>query len=248
MFPMFPPKVPIPKQTVVVNIGNTDIVGFEISSQLRRKEGSLRDLIGAMRRKRKTITDLDELAEAIRAAAAYLAQGASYSYLRARSLMAGPRLFSDEGFGGALDICKWEAFGVACQDLILILEAEFRAELPQDIEDRRRVFAALYSDTLAREVVPEHRKVTGWTDMLSDFEPRLASALSRPPMKPDLISIATAQRILDHAPIDPSVRAADEMMVVNNVAFRFIDQQAKLRGEIDIEAITSRLAGRMAKA
>ncbi|MBU4531187.1 MAG: esterase [Hoeflea sp.] len=208
----------------------------------------MRDLIGALRRKRKTITNLDELAEAIRASAAYLAQGASYSYLRARSLMAGPRLFSDEGFGGALDICKWEAFGVACQDLILILEAELRSELPLDIEDRRRVFAALYSNTLAREIVPEHRKATGWDDMIGDFAPRLVSALSRPPMKPDLISIATAQRILDHAPIDPSVRAADEMMVVNNVAFRFIDQQAKLRGELDIDAITSKLTARMAQA
>lgn len=208
----------------------------------------MRDLIGALRRKRKTITDLDELAEAIRAAAAYLAQGASYSYLRARSLMAGPRLFSDEGFGGALEICKWEAFGVACQDLILILEADIRAGLPQDLEDRRRVFAALYSDVLAREPVPAHRKATGWADMIAEFEPRLVSALARSPMKPDLISIATAQRILDHAPIEESVRNADEMMVVNNVAFRFIDQQSKLRGELDIDAITSKLAVRMAQA
>ncbi|MDP3524900.1 MAG: esterase [Hoeflea sp.] len=208
----------------------------------------MRDLIGALRRKRKTITDLDELAEAVRAAAAYLAQGASYSYLRARSLMAGPRLFADEGFGGALDICKWEAFGVACQDMILILEAEIRAELPQDIDDRKRVFAALYRDALFRDQLPEHRKATGWDDMIADFDLRLASALARPPMKPDLISIATAQRILDHAPIEASVRAADEMMVVNNVAFRFIDQQAKLRGELDIDAITSKLAMRMANA
>ncbi|MBU2483436.1 MAG: esterase [Alphaproteobacteria bacterium] len=208
----------------------------------------MRDLIGAMRRKKKTITDLDELAEAIRAAAAYLAQGASYSYLRARSLMAGPRLFSDEGFGGALEICKWEAFGVACQDLILILEADIRSGLPQDIEDRKRVFAALYSNVLSRETVPEHRKASGWGDMIGDFNLRLGSVLAGPPMKPDQISIATAQRILDHAPIDPGVRQADEMMVVNNVAFRFIDQQAKLRGELDIEAITSKLVMRMAQA
>lgn len=208
----------------------------------------MRDLFGAMRRKKKTITSLDELAEAIRAAAAYLAQGASYSYLRARSLMAGPRLFSDEGFGGALDICKWEAFGVACQDLILILEADIRPGLPQDIGDRKRVFAALYRNALSRESVPEHRKASGWDDMIGTFDLRLGSALAGPPMKPDQISIATAQRILDHAPIDPGVRQADEMMVVNNVAFRFIDQQAKLRGELDIEAITAELATRMAQA
>ncbi|KGF70196.1 esterase [Hoeflea sp. BAL378] len=208
----------------------------------------MRDLIGALRRKRKTITDLDELAEAIRAAAAYLAQGASYSYLRARSLMAGPRLFSDEGFGAALEICKWEAFGVACQDLVLILEAEMRAGLPQDIEARKGVFGALYRDALSREQVPAHRAAAGWDDMIGDFEGRLASALERAPMKPDFISIATAQRILDHAPIDPGVRVADEMMVVNNVAFRFIDQQSKLRGELDLDAITAKLAERMAEA
>ncbi|MDX5362300.1 MAG: esterase, partial [Alphaproteobacteria bacterium] len=91
----------------------------------------MRDLIGSLLPSRRT-TDWPSAVEAIRAGAAYLAQGASYSYLRARTLLAGPRLFQDADFGFALDVCKWEAFGVAAQDLILMIEAELRPSLPAD--------------------------------------------------------------------------------------------------------------------
>ncbi len=157
--------------------------------------------IGAIFKEARGRADWPAAVEAIRAGAAYLAQGASYSYLRARTLLAGPRLFQDADFGFALTICKWEGFGVAAQDLILILEAELRDRLP--------VF------------------------------------LSRPPLKPDAISIATALRLLEHAPIEESVRQADKMMVVNNVAFRFIEYQAKLRRKLDLPGLAAELSARM---
>ncbi|MDX5361653.1 MAG: esterase, partial [Alphaproteobacteria bacterium] len=62
------------------------------------------------------------------------------------------------------------------------------------------------------------------------------------------ISIATALRLLDHAPIEDSVREADRMMVVNNTAFRFIEYQAKLRRTLDMRALAALLAQRMTDA
>lgn len=205
------------------------------------------DLIGSILPKRRT-ADWPSSIEAIRAGAAFLAQGASYSYLRARTLLAGPKLFSDPDFGFALQICKWEAFAVAVQDLILILEAELRPALPADPIRRAKGLAALYREVLASEEMPEHRAATGWDDVIEGFEARLAVYMAKPPLKPDAISIATAMAILQHAPIDDGVREADKMMVVNNVAFRFIDCQASLRKRIDLAAFASELSRRMTEA
>ena len=205
------------------------------------------DLIGSILPKRRT-SDWPAAVEAIRAGAAFLAQGSSFSYLRARTLLAGPKLFSDPDFGFALQICKWEAFAVAVQDLILILEAEMRPALPADAGLRARGLSALYREVLASEDMPEHRATKGWDDVIAGFDARLAVYMEKPPLKPDAISIATALAILEHAPIDEGVREADKMMVINNVAFRFIDCQATLRKRLDLAAFASELTKRMTAA
>jgi hypothetical protein len=205
---------------------------------------ALLDLIGSILPKRRT-SDWPSSVEAIRAGAAFLAQGASYSYLRARTLLAGPKLFSDPDFGFALQICKWEAFAIAVQDLILILEAELRQSLPADPVLRANGLAALYREVLASEEMPEHRVGKGWDDVIAGFEARLEVYMDKPPLKPDAISIATALTILQHAPIDDAVREGDKMMVVNNVAFRFIDCQSNLRKKLDLAAFASDLSRHM---
>lgn len=207
----------------------------------------LLELIGSILPRRRK-TGWSSAVEAIRAGAAYLSQGASYSYLRARTLLAGPRLFQDAGFGFALQICKWEAFAVAAQDLILIIEAELRPALPADPNARARVLAQLYRDVLESESLPEHRADRGWKDVLDEFDARLAIYMPAEPLKPDAISIATALRLLEHAPVDDSVRKADKIMVVNNVAFRMIDYQSTLRKSLDMTALAAELSRRMEPA
>lgn len=187
-------------------------------------------------------SDRASVVEAIRAGAAFLAQGASYSYLRARSLLAGPKLFQDADFGFALQICKWEGFAVAAQDLILIIEAEVRPLLPEPAQERAAIFSRLYREVLASESLPEHRKDRGWEDVEAEFDARLAHLMDKAPLSPDAITTATALRLLQHAPITDDVRAADKMMVVNNVAFRFIDYQATLRKRIDLAAFARQLS------
>lgn len=207
----------------------------------------MRDLIGRLKAPVRK-SDSAGAVEVIRAGAAYLSQGASYSYLRARTLLAGPRLFSDEGFGLALTICKWEGFAVAAQDLILILETDLRPMLPARPEHLAPVLFNIYKEVLQSEPVPEHRAEQGWADAIAEFETRLPVFLSKPPLKPDSISIATALKLLDHAPIDPSVREADQMMVVNNTAFRFIEYQTQMRRALDYAGLVDDLTRQMEQA
>lgn len=204
----------------------------------------MRDLIGRLTAPVRR-TDTAGAVEVVRAGAAYLAQGASYSYLRARTLLAGPRLFSDEGFGMALTICKWEGFAIAAQDLILILETDLRPMLPAAPDRLVPVLFDMYQAVLNSEPVPEHRAGLGWADVIEGFESRLPVFLMQPPLKPDSISIATALKLLDHAPVDPSVRKADQMMVVNNTAFRFIEYQTQMRRALDYAALAKDMSRRM---
>lgn len=205
------------------------------------------ELFGTILPKKKK-ADWASAVEAIRAGAAFLAQGASYSYLRARTLLAGPRLFQDPGFGFALQICKWETFAVAAQDLILIIETEIRPLLPVDPDAKVRVLARLYREVLDSEELPEHRADKGWADAVAEFDARLERAMREPPQTADAISEATATRLLQHAPIDDLVREADRTMVVNNVAFRTIDHLSTLRRKLDLTAIAAEIAGRMEPA
>jgi hypothetical protein len=204
----------------------------------------LLELIGSiLPRKRKS--DWASAVEAIRAGAAFLAQGSSYSYLRARTLLAGPRLFQDAGFGFALQICKWETFAVAAQDLILIVETEIRDLLPVDPQAKAKVLAGFYREVLESESLPEHRADRGWNDVIEEFDTRLDRFMNEPPQKADSISEATALRLLEHAPIDDSVRQADRMMIINNVAFRTIDHLSTLRQKLDFPAIAAEITRRM---
>ncbi|TVR11508.1 MAG: esterase [Salinarimonadaceae bacterium] len=197
---------------------------------------------------RTRATDWDGLAEAIRSGAAYLAQGSVYSYLRARTGMAGPRLFQDEGFAFALDICKWEGFACAAQDLILILEGDLRA---MDLGPRDRLeesLVALYEAALAREPAPAHRAKQGWSDVIAEFRLRLADALAAPPRKAEDISAATARRLMQHAPVEEAIRVSDIGMVLNNVGFRFVDYKRRMREDIDYPAIAAAIAARASDA
>lgn len=203
------------------------------------------DLLGTFRAPKRS-GEWSHAVEVLRSGGAFLSQGASYSYLRARTLLAGPRLFSDDDFGFALTICKWEGFGVAVQDLILILESDLRDSLPTDLESRIRGLRRLYRDVLAAEPVPEHRALDGWSDLIAEFEVRMPQFLSTPPRPPDRIASATADRLLAHAPIEPDVREADREMVTNNTAMRFIDYQTRMRQRLDYPAFAAELSRRCA--
>ena len=124
--------------------------------------------------RRTRAADWPGVAEALRAGAAFLAQGASYSYLRARSGIMGPSLFQDPAFGAALEVCKWEGFGMAAQDLTLMLEADARPLMGRERRGVAAAVGALYRDALALEPLPPHRAAVGWDDLIAAFEARAA--------------------------------------------------------------------------
>jgi hypothetical protein len=192
--------------------------------------------------RRPKVSDWEGAAEAIRAGAAFLTQGSVYSYLRARTLLAGPKLFSNDDFVFALEICKWEGFASAAQDLIIILEGDMR---DLDLGDRARLpdtLVELYETTLALEPVPSHRADSGWSDLVARFRLRVTEAINNPPKTADEVSPGTAGIIMKHAPVEDPIRAADLPMVQNNIAFRFVDYKRRMRRDFDYAAVAEAIA------
>jgi hypothetical protein len=188
--------------------------------------------IGARRGRVRT---LPELAAAIGEGAAFLAQGASYSYIRARSGTMGPRLMQDAGFGAGMERCKWEGFAAIAGDLILIVETELRQHGSGTADAWRR----LYREVLAAQEMPEHRADTGWADRLAEFDLRLDAHLALPARGVEDLSEHSAEVLLAFAPVEDAIRKLDREMVVNNVQFRFIDHVDALRRRTDWPALAA---------
>lgn len=188
--------------------------------------------------RRPPVRDLSAFRGALAAGAAYLAQGASYSYIRARSGLMGPRLMQDEAFGRGMERCKWEGYAAVAQDLVLAAEAELRgrAEVPE------AVWCDLYRAVLEAEPVPEHRRPGGWGDRIDEFARRLAVQRAGP--APALVEIAVhgGSVIVEYAPVEDAIREFDREMVVNNTVFRFVDHWTDLRRRVDWAALARELA------
>lgn len=181
------------------------------------------------------IATLAELTAALAGGAAYLAQGASYSYIRARTGMVAPRLMEDPTFGEAMERCKWEGFAAAASDLALILEGDLRPHLAAP----DAFWQGLYRAVLASEPVPPHRAAIGWQDRIAEFEARLARHLAGPPRGIEEIADFSAGVLMEYAPVDDTIREADREMVMNNVKFRFIDHVGELRQRMDRPALSA---------
>ncbi|MHA1530018.1 MAG: esterase [Alphaproteobacteria bacterium] len=188
--------------------------------------------IGARKGRVRT---LPELAVAIGEGAAFLAQGASYSYIRARSGTMGPRLMQDAGFGVGMERCKWEGFAAIAGDLILIVETELRPHGAGTVDTWRR----LYREVLAAQAMPAHRADTGWADRLAEFDQALDTHRALPARGVEDLCEHSAEVLLAFVPVEDAIRDLDREMVVNNVKFRFIGHVDALRRRADWPALAS---------
>lgn len=185
--------------------------------------------------RRGRIDTLPGLVDAIGEGAAFLAQGASYSYIRARSGFMGPRLMQDADFGAGMERCKWEGFSAIAGDLILILETELRPYGAGPADFWRRQYRAV----LAAQTTPAHRAGTGWSDRLTEFDLRLDTHRALPPRGIETLCAHGADILLAFAPVEENIRKFDREMVMNNIKFRVIEHVDALRRRADWPALAA---------
>ena len=181
------------------------------------------------------VRTLPELVIAVGEGAAYLAQGSSYSYIRARSGTMAPRLMQDAGFSAGMERCKWEGFAAMVGDLILIVETEMRPHGPV----APAIWSRLYREVLAAQKMPSHRAESGWSDRIAAFDMRLAAHGAMSIRGIESLCEHSAEVLLEFTPVDETIRKLDREMVVNNVKFRFIGFIDALRRRADWPALAT---------
>ena len=160
--------------------------------------------------------------------AALLAQKCAIDYCRGKTGLASYALFTEKPFLEALDVCRWETFAAALEDLILLAHGELRAHVSDEQRPRlSSALLALHSALLAAHPAPAHRP-GGWSDAMEGFAARLHAAPSAPPRVLELAN-HSAKRLFDTLPIHITMRELDEEVVYGAVRFRMIAISQDLR-------------------
>jgi hypothetical protein len=185
--------------------------------------------------------DIAGLADVLDREAAFLAQQTSIEYSRARTGLLAQRLFTEDAFIAALDVCRWEAFAAVLADMMVIAEGRLRPLVGSHQVELRSMLERIFASILARYPLPDHRK-EGWGDVLQELPPRLARAQLGPPRPPHSVAFRSAKRLFETLPFHPSVRKNDRQMVVNSVRFGMVRFCEHLTRDVDLQAVANAIA------
>jgi hypothetical protein len=184
------------------------------------------------------VGDIAGLSDFLDREAAFLSQQASIEYSRARTGLLAQRIFNEDTFIAALEVCRWEAFAAVLADMIVITEGRLRPLVGPHQLELRTTLEHAYGEILARYPLPEHRQ-QGWGDVLAALPTRLARAQLGPPRPPHKVAVRSAKRLFDTLPFHPSVRKNDKEMVVNSVRFGMIRFCERMARDVSLDAIAT---------
>jgi hypothetical protein len=194
--------------------------------------------------RQEPVADVAGLRDFLAAESAFLAQKTTVEYCRARSGILWQKLFGEQTFRDALDVCRWGAMAAVLADQIIVTEMYLR----RHAEGREVALAGalerLYHEVLAGygDVPPEQR--VHWDELEAEMGARLARLQLGPPHAPDEIAKTAGLRVFDLLPVHKSLRGQDREMMVNAVRFGMVGFHRKLTESIaDPAALTAALTG-----
>jgi hypothetical protein len=184
---------------------------------------------------RAKICSSAELRGFIKQHAAFIAQKSAVDYCRAKTGAFHYQLFQEQDFIDALARCRWEGFGAALADILIIMEAYMRPYAGGGSVLIAERLAGFYPDLLASEPIPAHR--TGWEAEIEAFNARMAGARERPAQPVKDVASHTARVVFNALPIHTRYRNADEGMVFNSIRFAMVSLWERMNREIDGAAV-----------
>jgi hypothetical protein len=187
------------------------------------------------------LDSVDALKVFVEERASFIAQKCAVDYCRGKTGLASYALFSEKPFLEAFDICRWEVFGAALGDLLIIAEGQLRLHVPP--EQRARLYDALVrlnGDVLASAPLPMHRP-QGWHDIEGAFALRLQAAMAGGPQNALDVADHSAKRLFDTLPIHISMRELDEEVVYGAVRFRMIAVSQEMQRLLKPDALARSL-------
>lgn len=178
--------------------------------------------------------------------AARLTTKSTVVYCRIKASVHASKLFKEEGFRSALEICRWEAYGGLLADMLVVAEGQAReaaGEMAGHLADR---LAGFYRLSVAADTRPGMAAQA--ESRAEEFRRRLARASMATPLPASEIATGTGNRIYDSIPIHKSLRREDRGVLVNQVRFGLVSFKQDLERRLDPTAIAADLARRSDEA
>lgn len=174
------------------------------------------------------IVDAEGLRRFLASESAFLAQKSTVEYCRARAGLLWQKLFEEQAFREALDVCRWGAMAVVLADQVVVVEGVLRPHAGDAEAELGAALAGLYEEILRGydEVPPEQR--AGWDDLIAEMPARIARVQLGPPHGPADTARTAGKRVYELLPIHKSLRGHDREMMVNAVRFGMVGFHGKL--------------------
>lgn len=198
--------------------------------------------------RRPQVTSAGELLGFVKAESAFLAQKTTVEYCRARAGMNWDKLFKEDAFATALEVCRWEAMAAVLADMLIVTEGFLRPHAGPRADRLGGRLAAWYGEILwSYPASPERRQ--GWTALEEAFPARMARAQLGPPHAAAEIARTAGARVYDLLPIHRSLRSHDREMIINAVRFGMVAYRQKLQQAVaDPAALAAAVAAEDAAA
>lgn len=180
------------------------------------------------------IRTLDRLAEVIGTETARIAQKATTGYCRTKAGANVELLFKEQVFLDALEVCRWNAFGLVLADVCLVVEGFLRPHAGGREDALADWIVAAFDAELARHPRPGD---DDWAAAREEFRARLARSRLAEPIPAANVGFDTAQRIYDSLPVHPKLRREDFELVQNLTRFGHITLHEELSRRLDAAAV-----------
>ncbi len=191
---------------------------------------------------RRRIEDVTGLEHFVGHETARLTQKSTTGYCRTKAGSNGELLFKEKNFIHAMEVCRWNGFGVTLADMLLITEGYLResAEAAGKMTEMTDWLLVFHYRHIQQFSNPG-RGPEGWSADIDEMRQRLARAQMVPPIPAANVGFDSAKRIWDWLPVHPRLRIDDFELVQNCLRFGHVSFRQEMERLVDPEAVVATL-------
>lgn len=180
------------------------------------------------------------LARFLEQRASFVAQTSLYGYLRTRSGMRYPELFTDDPFVASINIAKWHVWLDCLADLAVHAGSRIAQQAPRELPRIAQLMVEVVEDVLARSGTP--------AEAGGDFAAHAARVRDRV-ARTDWLAIGADEAaftqspsgLVRWAPVMDELKELDEEIVRNSVRFRWQEVRQEFSRQLDLVALLGAL-------
>jgi len=210
--------------------------GWQIPEPLAAIGRALRDYLGGRRVRAVAVADRRELRKFLETRASYVSQMSLYGYLRTRTGVRFPELFSDDVFVASINQAKWHIWLACLSDLAVYAGLLILRRTKSSSDAVRDLMRSALDEVLASVGTPD--------DAGPDFDAHADRVRARLALcdwsgldDDESAFSESPEALVRYAPVIDELKVLDAPIVRNSVRFRWQEVRRDLRRDLDAERV-----------